>query len=246
MTTNTTGAKKTKQTGSIDPKNPRIYKGVEYRTRNEACAARRRDYVALLKTGQYNYTEAAALVGVSKRTGKTWRNGRKHTDRADEPPCTEWVLRDACPCPYRYRDARGRQVLECFENDAAVLFDRGADEPFICAYGYDQATGTAERYQTYEHGISAFIRADHEVITPWCVVWTRTDVAGVIEAIGAEPSEARIDAVIDLMTLRYRNGTFTSNDCDQVWAALDMCANDFVTAEAIGYDIITAEAIYIR
>ncbi|MBS5010771.1 MAG: hypothetical protein KHZ37_01345 [Bifidobacterium longum] len=39
------------------------------------CRARRERYVALLDEG-LNFTQAARMVGVSKRTGKVWRNGR--------------------------------------------------------------------------------------------------------------------------------------------------------------------------
>ncbi len=38
-------------------------------------AARRARYAELLKAGM-NFTQAAHAVGVSKRTGKVWRNGR--------------------------------------------------------------------------------------------------------------------------------------------------------------------------
>ena len=42
---------------------------------NEACKARHRAYVQALAEG-LNFTQAAHAVGVSKRTGKVWRNGR--------------------------------------------------------------------------------------------------------------------------------------------------------------------------
>ena len=40
------------------------------------CAARREEYVRLLDEEGMNFTQAAHAVGVSKRTGKAWRNGR--------------------------------------------------------------------------------------------------------------------------------------------------------------------------
>ena len=52
-----------------------VFEGVEYATRGEMCAARRRRYVEHLEAGM-NFTQAARAVGVSKRTGKVWRNGR--------------------------------------------------------------------------------------------------------------------------------------------------------------------------
>lgn len=53
----------------------RVYGGVEYPLRHEACKARHRAYVQALAEG-LNFTQAACAVGVSKRTGKVWRNGR--------------------------------------------------------------------------------------------------------------------------------------------------------------------------
>lgn len=72
---------------------PRVYDGQEYTLRDAALAARRRDYVAILETGAFNFTEAARIIGVSKRTGKVWRNGRTHTGKRTEPPCSEWTHR---------------------------------------------------------------------------------------------------------------------------------------------------------
>ena len=40
------------------------------------CAARRAEYVRLLDKEGMDFTQAAHAVGVSKRTGKAWRNGR--------------------------------------------------------------------------------------------------------------------------------------------------------------------------
>ena len=51
------------------------FEGVAYPTRSGMCRARRERYVALLDEG-LNLTQAARMVGVSKRTGKVWRNGR--------------------------------------------------------------------------------------------------------------------------------------------------------------------------
>ena len=53
----------------------RVFRGVEYPSRREACQARHREYVRALADG-LNFTQAAHAVGVSKRTGKVWRNGR--------------------------------------------------------------------------------------------------------------------------------------------------------------------------
>ena len=50
-----------------------IYNGTEYHTREAAYVVQRENYFKLLLAG-HNSTEAAHLVGVSKRTAKVWRN----------------------------------------------------------------------------------------------------------------------------------------------------------------------------
>ena len=61
------------------------YRGVEYVSRSLMCAARRAHYVELLNTGM-NFTQAVHTVGVSKRTGKVWRNGRTRVTGRNEKP----------------------------------------------------------------------------------------------------------------------------------------------------------------
>ena len=71
----------------------RVFQGVEYPSRREACQARHREYVRALADG-LNVTQAAHAVGVSKRTGKVWRNGRTRSsgrcERASIAPQTHW------------------------------------------------------------------------------------------------------------------------------------------------------------
>ena len=43
------------------------------------CEARRAEYARLLDEEGMNFTQAAHAVGVSKRTGKAWRNGNPGT-----------------------------------------------------------------------------------------------------------------------------------------------------------------------
>ncbi|CAB0520166.1 hypothetical protein CIP101434_01988 [Corynebacterium diphtheriae] len=57
------------------------YAGVVYPPRSKMCAARREHYVELLLQG-LNFTQAAKVVGVSKRTGKVWRNGRTRSSES--------------------------------------------------------------------------------------------------------------------------------------------------------------------
>lgn len=60
-----------------------IYNGTEYQTQKVAYAARREHYFELLLAGN-NSTQAAHLVGVSKRTAKVWRNGRTRSSGRNE------------------------------------------------------------------------------------------------------------------------------------------------------------------
>ena len=69
------------------------YQGVVYLTRSLMCQARRAHYVELLNQGM-NFTQAARMVGVSKRTGKTWRNGRTRSTGRNEQPLVDWYRHD--------------------------------------------------------------------------------------------------------------------------------------------------------
>ena len=66
------------------------FNGVEYPTRKLMCAARREEYVRLLDEEGMNFTQAAHAVGVSKRTGKVWRNGRTRATGRNERTSMDW------------------------------------------------------------------------------------------------------------------------------------------------------------
>lgn len=65
------------------------FNGVEYPTRKPVCEARRAEYVRLLDEEGMNFTQAAHAVGVSKRTGKAWRNGRTRATGRNEKPLVD-------------------------------------------------------------------------------------------------------------------------------------------------------------
>ena len=54
------------------------------------CAARREEYVRLLDEEGMNFTQAAHAAGVSKRTGKVWRNGRTRATGRNEKASIDW------------------------------------------------------------------------------------------------------------------------------------------------------------
>ena len=70
-----------------------VFQGVVYPSRRDACRARHWEYVRALADG-LNFTQAARAVGVSKRTGKVWRNGRTRSsgrcERASIAPQAHW------------------------------------------------------------------------------------------------------------------------------------------------------------
>lgn len=66
------------------------YRGISYAKKSDMLAARRAHYTELVLSGM-NYTQAARAVGVSKRTGKVWRNGRTRATGRNEYPCLEWT-----------------------------------------------------------------------------------------------------------------------------------------------------------
>lgn len=61
------------------------YDGKRYPERKTMLRARRDHYIRLVNGGM-NYTAAAHAVGVSKRTGKAWRNGRTRSTGRNEKP----------------------------------------------------------------------------------------------------------------------------------------------------------------
>ena len=65
------------------------FEGVRYAKLRDMQEARRAKYVQLLEEG-LNFTQAAHAVGVSKRTGKVWRNGRTRSNGRDERPLVDW------------------------------------------------------------------------------------------------------------------------------------------------------------
>lgn len=65
------------------------YAGVVYSSRSKMRAARREHYVELLSQGP-NFTQAAKVVGVSKRTGKVWRHGRTRSSGRNEKSSVAW------------------------------------------------------------------------------------------------------------------------------------------------------------
>lgn len=80
-----------------------VYQGIEYNTVKQAQAARRAHYVELMKQGM-NSTQAAHTVGVSKHTGKVWRNGRTRSMGRNEAPSVDWVRGDMqAPTPTHAR-----------------------------------------------------------------------------------------------------------------------------------------------
>lgn len=66
------------------------FNGVDYPNRSEMCEARRSEYVRLLDEEGLNFTQAARAVGVSKRTGKVWRNGRTRATGRNEKASVDW------------------------------------------------------------------------------------------------------------------------------------------------------------
>lgn len=65
------------------------FEGVQYGKLRDMQEARRARYVQLLEEG-LNFTQAAYAVGVSKRTGKVWRNGRTRSNGRNERPLVDW------------------------------------------------------------------------------------------------------------------------------------------------------------
>lgn len=65
------------------------FDGVVYERMRDMQAARRARYVEHLESGM-NFTQAVHAVGMSKRTGKVWRNGRKRASGRNKRPLVDW------------------------------------------------------------------------------------------------------------------------------------------------------------
>ena len=65
------------------------FDGTEYDKLRDMREARRAKYLDLVRVGM-NFTQAARAVGVSKRTGKVWRNGRTRSTGRNEKPLMDW------------------------------------------------------------------------------------------------------------------------------------------------------------
>lgn len=69
------------------------FDGVVYGKLREMQEARRTRYFELVSSGM-NFIQAAKAVGVSKRTGKVWRNGRGRSSGCDERALVDWYRGD--------------------------------------------------------------------------------------------------------------------------------------------------------
>lgn len=140
------------------------YAGIAYEKQGEMLAARRRHYVELVLAGM-GYAEAARAVGVSKRTGKVWRNGRTRSTGRNEAPCAEWTeaaMPQPKPTGPRYLSMDERifiaDGLVCGLSMSAIASRLGRSRSTVCrevARNRDRGTG---RYTPYRAGEMAAAR----------------------------------------------------------------------------------------
>lgn len=72
---------------------PYEFEGVTYEKLRDMQRARRGRYLEHLRNGM-DLAQAAKAVGVSKRTGKVWRNGRTRSSGRDERALVDWYSGD--------------------------------------------------------------------------------------------------------------------------------------------------------
>lgn len=99
------------------------FEGVVYERLRDMQAARRARYAELLKAGM-NFTQAAHAVGVSKRTGKVWRNGLTRSTGRNEGPLVDWYA--GRMGPERDRQAGTRRHLSEDERTTSPTWCRPA------------------------------------------------------------------------------------------------------------------------
>ena len=134
------------------------YAGIAYEKQGKMLAARRRHYVELVFAGM-GYAEAARAVGVSKRTGKVWRNGRTLSTGRNPAPCAEWTeaaMPQPKPTGPRYLSMDKRifiaDGLVCGLSMSAIASRLGRSRSTVCrevARNRDRGTG---RYTPYRAG----------------------------------------------------------------------------------------------
>ena len=140
------------------------YAGIAYEKQGEMLAARRHHYVELVLAGM-GYAEAARAVGVSKRTGKVWRNGRTRSTGRNGAPCAEWTeaaMPQPKPTGPRYLSMDERifiaDGLVCGLSMSAIASRLGRSRSTACrevARNRDRGTG---RYTPYRAGDMAAAR----------------------------------------------------------------------------------------
>lgn len=84
------------------------FEGVKYARLADMQAVRRQRYVEYLDAG-LNFTQAAHAVGVSKRTGKAWRNGRTRATGRNEQPLVHWYPKGV---EHKHQTGSGRYLSE--------------------------------------------------------------------------------------------------------------------------------------
>lgn len=126
--------------------------------------ARRRHYVELVLAGM-GYVEAARSVGVSKRTGKLWRNGRTRSTDRNEAPCAEWTeaaMPQPKPTGPRYLSMDERIFIAdgpvCGLSMSAIASRLGRSRSTVCREVARNRDRGAGRYTPYRAGEMAAAR----------------------------------------------------------------------------------------
>ena len=135
------------------------YNGQSYPNRSLMCEARRRHYVELVRGGM-NFSQAARAVGVSKRTGRVWRNGRRRTNGRHEQSCVDLysaAMKTPKPISSRFLSEGERvdiaDLLVLKKSQAEIARALGRSPSTISREirrGRDPATGEYRPYQAQE------------------------------------------------------------------------------------------------
>lgn len=131
------------------------YGGIVYEKKREMLSARRAHYVELVLAGM-SYTAAARAVGVSKRTGKVWRNGRTRATGRNEGPCREWtgaVMPEPNPIDKRYLSIDERIAIAdgllCGLTASRIAAMLGRSRSTVCREIARNRDGGSGRYTPY-------------------------------------------------------------------------------------------------
>lgn len=161
------------------------------------------EYVRLLDEEGLNFTQAARAVGVSKRTGKTWRNGRTRATGRNEKASVDWyrpTMDKPKPIHPRYLSQEERTTiadrLRLGDGIRAIARLLGRDPGTISREierNRNPATGDYEPYRAQQKSADRLKRPKPRKAAEGTALWSRI-LAGLTKHWSPEQISGRLKA----------------------------------------------------